>query len=263
MQSEDDLMEFLKNLTESSEVEDQAEDQADFDGDRESRVRDVADGIEEPEENSGANDRICSACDTKLLDFDVKSCHLCQLQIHKGCGTYFDDDFICPICMRGNDIIASQKDCFERTKKAAEKMTSSSNKRFVPLEIGDCVSLRVPDVDQGPLDFPNILGIILDKKDDLYQIGTKNGLVKGWFPRSEIGIEHKFMNSEEVPKSVALSLREASAKQSMSGGQGFQKCNCKTGCRTKKCDCRKNNVLCNSRCHQKLSCSNKHENTEK
>jgi hypothetical protein len=54
-----------------------------------------------------------------------------------------------------------------------------------------------------------------------------------------------------------LSLRAVASKLSMSGGQGFFHCNCKNSSWTSRCKCRKFKVLCDSRCHQSLSCTNK------
>ena len=38
---------------------------------------------------------------------------------------------------------------------------------------GDEVTVSVLSVDRGPLDFSNIRGVVLDKKNDLYKIGTE------------------------------------------------------------------------------------------
>ena len=35
------------------------------------------------------------------------------------------------------------------------------------------------------------------------------------------------------------------------------RCNCKSGCESGHCKCKKENVLCNSKCHNSLSCKNK------
>ena len=79
-------------------------------------------------------------------------------------------------------------------------------------------------------------------------------------PRTEIQLcESAIIQLNEVPE-VILTLREAAAKQSLTGGQGFKKCKCKPAknqCRTKRCVCFKENLLCNSRCHNSLSCCNK------
>ncbi|XP_050064166.1 SCAN domain-containing protein 3-like [Aphis gossypii] len=61
---------------------------------------------------------------------------------------------------------------------------------------------------------------------------------------------------DEVPDTM-LTLREIAKRHSQFGGQGYQKCFCKTSCKTNRCACRKNNVLCSSRCHEKTTCNNK------
>ena len=58
---------------------------------------------------------------------------------------------------------------------------------------------------------------------------------------------------------VITLIRQASKKESQHGGQGFVKYNCNgpKRCRSKRCACFKNNVLCNSRCHNSVNCLNK------
>ena len=46
-----------------------------------------------------------------------------------------------------------------------------------------------------------------------------------------------------------ISVREALANISPTGGQGFTRCGCKGACDTMSCKCKKANVICNSRCH--------------
>lgn len=48
---------------------------------------------------------------------------------------------------------------------------------------------------------------------------------------------------------MVISVHQAVSKVSISSGQGFLKCDCFKKCTTKKCKCRQNNVLCNSRCY--------------
>ncbi|CAL1672264.1 unnamed protein product [Lasius platythorax] len=137
-------------------------------------------------------------------------------------------------------------------------MVTCSSITFPPLQINDNITLSVPTVDRGPLDFNNILGVVTDTKNDVYQIGTKDGILKGWFPRIEIAKSStNLITMADVPKNV-LTLREAAAKQSASGGQGYKKCNCKIAknqCQTNRCF--KAKILCNSRCHSSSSCINK------
>ena len=59
-------------------------------------------------------------------------------------------------------------------------------------------------------------------------MGTKERLIKGWFPRTDIvksGINVILLN--DLTSDTFHSLREAANKQFVSGGQGYEKCNCK------------------------------------
>jgi hypothetical protein len=55
------------------------------------------------------------------------------------------------------------------------------------------------------------------------------GLIKGYLSRNQIEFcESETVNASDVPESE-LSLRAVASKLSMSGGQGFFHCNCKSG----------------------------------
>uniref|UniRef100_A0A914P7D4 Uncharacterized protein n=1 Tax=Panagrolaimus davidi TaxID=227884 RepID=A0A914P7D4_9BILA len=125
-------------------------------------------------------------------------------------------------------------------KRQAEKMLESSAKRFKPLEVGQNVTL------------------ILDKQDDFYKVGTKHGRFDQLFARNQLEpVSENFMDVSEVPDIVAKSVRTVAADNPISGGQGHIHCNCKGRCQDKKCKCRRENRLCNSRCHNSLTCTNK------
>ena len=55
-------------------------------------------------------------------------------------------------------------------------------------------------------------------------------------------------------KDRKITLREA---YGIAGHQGFNRCNCKTGCETKKCACNAAEMLCSSKCHGYQNCTNK------
>ena len=62
----------------------------------------------------------------------------------------------------------------------------------------------------------------------------------------------------EIKLDKKVSVREAANIVNVAGGQGVLKCNCTTECITKRCNCKKGNVLCNSRCHgSNNKCKNK------
>lgn len=60
----------------------------------------------------------------------------------------------------------------------AARMTTRSNIKFPAVDVGANVIIRIPDVDKGKTDLPNLLGVVLDKTDqDLYKVGTKDGVL--------------------------------------------------------------------------------------
>ena len=96
-----------------------------------------------------------------------------------------------------------------------------------------------------------------DLTKDLYRIGTKDGILNSWYANNQFSTcTEATVNIADVP-SVNISLRECSWKASLFGGQGYKRCNCKTSCQSNLGSCRKSNKLCNSKCHNSLSCENK------
>lgn len=185
------------------------------------------------------------------------------MEIHIVCGVQISSDqLLCKLCMREQDRSVVQSDCFKKQKVAAAKMVNVTDELFPPIHIGANVTLAVSPVDRSPLDFQNIFGVVMAIENGVYQIGTKHGLIKGWFSRTDINLSgtQVAVNINDVPSDILLSVRQASSKQSRAGGQGYKKCNCKASkiqCRTKRCLCVKSNVLCNSKCHMSGSCCNK------
>ena len=82
------------------------------------------------------------------------------------------------------------------------------------------------------------------------------------YSRNQFDIcKHVLLNETDVKLDVQVSLREGVNFESKCGGQGFLKCSCSGSkrCGTKRCKCFRANVMCNSRCHSSLLCSNKIE----
>ena len=83
-----------------------------------------------------------------------------------------------------------------------------------------------------------------------YLLGTKHGIIKGMLSRNMFNIcKQKLPKPEYLDLTTEKSLREINALHSITGGQGFLKCNC-TGKCDKNCKCKQNGVFCNSRCHK-------------
>jgi hypothetical protein len=132
------------------------------------------------------------------------------------------------------------------------------------VEIGSNVIIRVPDVDRGPLDARNCLAVIVSQKEgamgQLFKLGTSNGRLEGMYTRNrfEPCASNDHIIAENVPD-VETTLRMAVSKESQFQGQGFLMCNCQSGCKTDKCRCKKMNMKCSTKCHNKLQqgCKNK------
>ena len=84
-----------------------------------------------------------------------------------------------------------------------------------------------------------------------------HGILSSRYTRKDVILMPiKLLNIEDMNTSKIITLREA-AQKTINGGQGFLKCNCKSGKCQGRCACYKANLLCNSRCHHSLSCDNK------
>lgn len=187
-------------------------------------------------------------------------------------------------------IQSNNENAIEKRRKAkinlenqAVKMKTWSDKKLNPADVGATVRVPVPDVDKGRGDARNILAVVTEvnmnfKKniysyillsiiilnffqvtaDGYYRLGTREGLLKSLYSRSQFTIcQKKLIPIDEVPMENTLALRTIATQQSTGTGQGFMKCTCKSRCQTKKCLCVKNNIICSSKCHASLVCFNK------
>lgn len=129
------------------------------------------------------------------------------------------------------------------------------------VDLGDCVLINIDKVDRGPGDPPNLLAVVTDIKNGVYQVGTSEGIIKSWFNRVDIKKStSNFISLNQVCTKQFISLREAVSKESLFNGQGYVKCLCqpsKVQCKTNRCQCFKAKLQCNSRCHKSGPCSNK------
>ncbi len=134
-------------------------------------------------------------------------------------------------------------------------MVSSAAKKMKPLQVGDNVTVHVPDVDVGRAEFKKVMGVAVNADDGFYRVGTLDAN----YLRNELDyVSENFIAPADVP-TVSTSLRSVAKTTSMGSGQGFVRCNCttKSDCRTNRCKCRVASVLCNSKCHQSGPCGNK------
>ena len=163
------------------------------------------------------------------------------------------------LCKRRENIHEKRKMAVENLQAQASKMTKFSLDKFPPGKVGDTVRVRVPDVDRGRCDLRNILGVVTHVNHDnkTYKIGTQFGRINSSYARNQFTTcKEKLMQLENVPD-MEISLCEYASKLSLSGGQRYKRCSCKTQCSSNRCTCRKSGKICNSKCHGSLSCPNK------
>ena len=150
------------------------------------------------------------------------------------------------LCKQRENIHEKRKMAVENLQAQASKMTKFSLDKFPPGKVGDTVRVCVPDVDRGRCDLRNILGMVTHVNHDnkTYKIGTQFGRINSSYARNQFTTcKEKLMQLENVPD-MEISLRECASKLSLSGGQGYKRCSCKTQCSSNRCTCRKSGKIC-------------------
>ncbi|KRY57276.1 KRAB-A domain-containing protein 2 [Trichinella britovi] len=151
-------------------------------------------------------------------------------------------------------FIKARKEAALGQSRAAAKMTRRAKKMLIPLQIGQNCTLRVPDVDRGPADPKNFLVVVMAECEGLYTVGCREGKLASKFTAADLQvISENILSIDEVPD-TEIPLRTAVTKAT--GGQGYVKCMCLSGCSSGRCSCSRKRVLCNSRCHPGKSCNN-------
>lgn len=102
--------------------------------------------------------------------------------------------------------------------------------------------------------FVAFTGKIVEVVSNKYRIGTPVGTVDRLFTRNSIMTTDYTLTAPIVQ--TTHTLREIAGMLSQEGVEGMKKCNCKTGCVTKRCICLRSGWLCSSKCHTNLSCTN-------
>ncbi|XP_060859794.1 KRAB-A domain-containing protein 2-like [Metopolophium dirhodum] len=156
------------------------------------------------------------------------------------------------------NIATERKKAKENLEKQAKRMKDLSNTKFAVANIGSTVRIKIPDVDRGKGDPRSIIAVVLKLTDDgFYQLGCNDGVLKQLYSRSQFTVCSENLLAVEAVPNESITLRSAATAQSLGTGQGFFKCTCTKKCDTKRCVCRKKEVLCNSKCHNSLTCTNK------
>lgn len=150
-----------------------------------------------------------------------------------------DRDF-CLNCKTEDNIKAVRSEASQSLIHQAKKMKSYSDKTHPPANVDDNVTVPIPNVDKAKGAFRNIIAVVLLKTDDnMYQLGTKDGVINHLYTRSEFDIcKQKCIDIDLIRKDKQISLRQA-ASCDFGCSQGFFMCKCTKNCKSKLCKCKK------------------------
>lgn len=196
---------------------------------------------------------------SSALSLDEQLCNSESSKTCNFCGTLTEErSQQCTVCTRQQSIKRHREDAKEGLEAQAKKMKTRSNLKFSTCEVGTVVRVPIPDVDRSRCDFRNVLMLITAVDENgLYTLANEDGLIEEKFSRNQFTpCDANLLDISKI-SNVKMTLRQLANKQSTSGGQGYFKCNCKTGCTKNTCKCKSAGILCNSKCHHSLSCSNK------
>lgn len=212
-----------------------------------------------PDNNSGQ--MVCVLCEKEC--YSTHFCVSCGKHIHATCGISdkskegCGDKITCLLCHNTQEIRNKRSAAHDSLQAQAAKMLKNSDTKFPPAKIGDNVRISIPDVDRGRGDPRSVLAVVMNIEGSFYKLGTEHGVLKQLYSRSEFSIlQEKLLTLESVGREEK-SLRTVASTQSLTGGQGYTRCNCTTKCATNRCKCVTQKILCNSKCHRSSSCCNK------
>lgn len=217
--------------------------------------------MEEGSYQSNSTNIICVECHDRITDITTGSieCEICKFRLHILCGA--ENRKICNICSTQEIIETQQKESVEGQKRQAEQMVAVTKKMLPKVDIGDCILVNIDKIDRSPGDPPNLIAVVSDIRNCVFQVGTSGGIIKSWFNRADIKkATLNFITLNQTNTKQFISLREAVSMESLFDGKGYVKCSCrpsKVQCITNRCQCFKAKLKCNSRCHKSGPCSNK------
>jgi hypothetical protein len=132
---------------------------------------------------------------------------------------------------------------------------------LLPLKVGDNVLVLILSVDRGWGDAANLLAVIIEEKDGKFRTRTKEGILSSWLERNILAAtKYCSLTTSDVQQNE-YSLQELFRLGSVGTGQGYWlaiywHCTCRKNCTSKKCTCKKSNMMCNSACHPGHTCQN-------
>lgn len=190
-------------------------------------------------------------------------CIECHQIVYAICGVSEEKDegfgsiITCNKCYKRKEVTSIREKAYVALSKQADRMTQNSLKKNPPAQPGDNVTLNIPLVDRSKSQLRNAICIIVSEDEGFYTLGTKQGILPKKYTRGEFDIcKESFIFPDEVPDHN-IKMRTLAKNLDVGTGQGPVRCDCKKGCTSGRCTCKKNNRQCSSRCHDSQPCNNK------
>ncbi|CAF4388668.1 unnamed protein product [Rotaria magnacalcarata] len=166
---------------------------------------------------------------------------------------------------RHKRIRENAEECYLNNAHAQlTRYMSKSSKRQRTYHVGDVVGLKITDVDRTDTS-PTILPCkIVDSKDQdgetLYNVATMNGIIKESF-QSAVFLDltaSNFTALRILNTEFLLSISFIQACQTYTSFKSANTCKCNGDCSTNRCQCKKKDRMCCSKCHggNGLKCKN-------
>ena len=144
-----------------------------------------------------------------------------------------------------------------------ERMATVYNKsaRVKVFKIGDHVGLQIPVQSREKLDDRYIVCMVVATSGkDAYRLRSDHGMIQGAIRTDQLvqwtaPHSFEFTAQDDVSKLKPVTIA-AVAKHATRANNQPAVCQCKAGCKTNACTCRKAGVQCTARCHVGKKCQN-------
>lgn len=174
-------------------------------------------------------DMVCIVCSKSASG--ARKCKSCDMFVHVICGEMhpnekgYDKNALCNICKKNMDQKVQRNEAKKDLEKQVKKVLAVSNEKHRNVYEGVTVRIKVPAVDRAKTDARSLLAVVLSKTENgFYKLGTKKGILKQLYAKSEFSVcKERFLKKEDVP-SVEISLLQTAIKQSLGNGPSFRKC---------------------------------------
>ncbi|KAL8578594.1 hypothetical protein ACOMHN_015050 [Nucella lapillus] len=105
-----------------------------------------------------------------------------------------------------------RKVAFRGQQKTAERMVEKSKRLLVNLDVGQCATIRVPDVDRGPSYPKNMLVVVLAADNGMFTLGCKEGVLRSKVTAADLHpVKEPLLSASQVPN-ITIGVRQATAK---------------------------------------------------